>query len=378
MKKHIRLLYSLLAVLVLLSFYMPPETSARPGDEFRNKTTKNGLRTGLWVEHYETVEGKWVETGTYTIIPISTYDFLEFSHTLYRIRYKGFEQLLFIEGHSDSLLSVKDGLWYTYDSTNTVRRTDLWSNGINLGTTYFDGQGELTQYHYTDFENDTSFYLTYIHKQLFKKAYFPPEDKNNETELYYPDNDLVIENAEPRFYANFLSKTTDTFQIRITARKSMDIVSMKSTASDMQLVDASFQAVRFPLHIADHDTVILNMLFAPAPTTYREYDTISVVTSEINVPEYKLYCKARVSHLDGRNVQTIQDVTLSKKKDKYLVIAPMGTVTDAYITGATGEEKAYGINGITRINLEELDTGRYQMRISSCYTGGYMTLTIVE
>jgi hypothetical protein len=378
MKKHCGLLYSLLAITVLLPLCIPPETSAIVGDNFRNKTTKNGLRTGLWVEQYETHEGRWVETGTYAIIPVSTYDFLEFSRALYRIRYKGFEQLLFVEGRSDSLLSVKDGLWYTYDSTRTLRRTDLWSNGLNLWTTYFDEQGEIQRHNYRDFENDTSFYLTYVDKRLFKKAYYPPEDKNNETVLYYPENDLVIEDAEPRFYANFLSKTTDTFQLRVTARKSMDIVSMKTTASDMQLVDASFQAVRFPLHMAAHDTVILNMLFAPVPATYREYDTIVVATSEANVPEYKLYCKARASHLDGWNVQTIQDVTLSKKKDKYLIIAPMGTVTDAYITSATGEEKSYGIYGITRIDLEELDTGRYDMRISSCHTGGYMTLIIVE
>ena len=83
-------------------------------------------------------------------------------------------------------------------------------------------------------------------------------------------------------------------------------------------------------------------------------------------------------HINGRTVETLKSLQLSKTKDKFLILPSMGTVTDATIISTNGDKSFYEINGITKIDLSKYSTGTYQLHISSCNTGGQLKFVITE
>ncbi len=86
----------------------------------------------------------------------------------------------------------------------------------------------------------------------------------------------------------------------------------------------------------------------------------------------------RYTHIDWKNVQTIGHLSLSKTKDKYLIVSSMGTVTNAYLKNIRGENTEYEIHGDTKISLEKLQIGDYDLSIFSCDTNGFIKFTITE
>lgn len=347
-----------------------------------NQKTTTGLKTGRWLYGYEVNGEVLAETGCYRIIPLSTYHIISelgLGSGSCRILYKGAEQLLFYSRQHEDSLSVKDDMWYTYYGDGRLHSIDMWDAGLSLWTRYFDGEGNLIQHDYHDYDNDTSFYLTYKNNQLFKKAYYPPDDGNHKTILYYPDNILEISNAEPDFRTNFLYKPTDTCGVFLTATKDITIMGITASNESFRILHTDGTTPVFPLRITPKDTVQLDILFSPTVQLFQEHATLVVETSDTAVPSYKLYCTARAAHVDGWNVRTMEKITLSKKNDEYVIIAPMGTVTDVYFLNKKGERiDEYPVWGITRIALSEFAVGTYTMVISSCHTGGRMELFVVE
>jgi len=270
----------------------------------QNKTTKEGLNVGKWTDEYELAYGKFTETGFYKIIPLNIYETIRpLGDNIFEVKFKGSSTLLFFSGRQGNNISVKDSIWQTVDSVGKIYKTENWVQGLNLWTKYFDGNGNMTNYDYEDFENDTSFYLTYKNNQLYKKAFYPPDNKNQQTEIFYPDNNLVIPNAEPSFYCKFGDMAVNVFQLKLSCKKDLTINSVSSSSGNIQ-VTFPFNSV--PYKLTKADTAIFNLIFTPTPTSFTDDDTITIVTSEENVLPYKIYCSLRASHIDGSNVESLR------------------------------------------------------------------------
>lgn len=269
----------------------------------------------------------------------------------------------------------EDGIWQTADSTGNILKTEYWDKGLNLWTKYFDEHGNLSEYEYYDIKDDTHFYLTYKNNQLYKKAFYPPENKNQQTEIFYPDNNLLIPDAEPAFYSKFSDIAPSVFQLKLSCKKDLTIISVRSGSKNIHV---NFPLNAPPFRLTPKDTACIDLIFTPTPASFSSSDTITIVTSEENVLPYKVYCSLRAFHIDGSNVETLQEISLSKTKDRYLFIAPMGTITEAIIQHSDGTEKRYDINQINQIDLKELEPGEYALAIYSCNTGGYLKLKISE
>ncbi len=342
----------------------------------QNKTTKDGLKVGRWVEENEGGYEKFKETGYYKIVPLSKYDTLgQLEETTVRIKYKHSSPLLFFYARHDNYISVKDSVWQALNLKGKLLETTYWIEGINIWRKLFDDDGNLIEYDYDDLENDTSFYLTYISNQLFKKELFPPNDKNNATIIFYPDNRLIIPKAELSFYSKFSDISVNVFSLKLSCRQEIIIKSVTSSSNNIQV---SFPYNSVPYKLASKDTATFQLIFTPTPISFRTNDTITIVTSEQNIPPYKIYCSLRASHIDGSNVGTIKEIVLSRTEDRYLIISPMGTRTDAVIKDTNGSLKKYVILSNTKIDLEEFQTGEYGLAIYSCNTGGDIKLKIIE
>jgi hypothetical protein len=342
----------------------------------QNKTTQEGLNIGLWTEEYELYSEKFKETGKYKIVDLNKYDTIrQLGENAYEIKYKGSTPLLFSSGKYNNKISVKDSIWQTLDSLEKLIKTELWSNGLNLWTKYFDEKNNLIEYDYDDFENDTSFYLTFKNNQLFKKAYYPPNDKNNKTYIFYPNNNLIISNAELNFYSRFGDEKANELKLNLSCKKNLSILSIKSSSNNIQV---KLPSKSFPYRLNQNEITTIGLTYTPILFDLKEADTITIQTNEINIPAYKIYCSMRYTHIDGKNVETIGHLSLSKTKDKYLFISSMGTVTNAYLKNKEGEKTEYEIHGNTKIGLEKLQIGEYDLSIFSCDTGGFIKLKITE
>ncbi len=342
----------------------------------QNKTTKEGLKVGIWTEEYDLGYGEFTETGVYKIIPLNTYKTIQsLGDDSFEIKCKASTTILFFSGRHNKSISVKDSIWEIKDSIGKLYSTEMWHQGINIWRKYYDESGSLIEYHYIDLENDTTFNLIYINNRLFKKAFYPPENKNQQTEIFYPNNDLIIPNAELTFKSIFGDTVLNVYQLKLSCKKDLTIQSVRSGSKNIQVV---FPFNTFPYELTEKDTAIFNLIFTPTPTTFIENDTITIITSEENVLPYMVFCSLNASHIDYSNVETLTELSLSKTKDQYLIIAPMGTQTDAYITDFLGTKKKYKIYGITKIDLSKLNVGEYQLSIASCNTGGDIKLTITD
>lgn len=359
---------SILIVLLAWAFHCPGQ----------NKVTKEGLKYGKWVEEYDDDNERLKTSGFYKIIPLSTYDTIRpLFDDGFEIKFKRSTPLLFISGRYNNDISVQDGLWRTVTSTGQLYRTDFWDQGLWVWYKDFDDKGNMIYYHYNDFENDTSFYLTFKNNQLYKKAYYPPENKNASTEIFYPDNNLIIQNAEPYFETLFGDEILNVFPLKISCKHDLTITSVSSGSENIQV---DFPSNTLPCKLTPADTVTFNLVFKPTPISFRDYDTITILTSEKNVPPYKVYCDLKASHINHRNVETLGDLTLSQSKDRYLIISPMGTVTDISIYDRNQTIKDIQIfsSSIAKIDLTEFSIGEYIVSIAGCSVGGFIKLKINE
>lgn len=128
----------------------------------------------------------------------------------------------------------------------------------------FNKKGILINHYYNDFLNDTTFYLHYSGQQLFSKSFFPPENKNEETHIYYPNNNLSISNAKPNFYSNFGKK--DTIQLKITCKQALSINEISSSSENIKF---AYPFNVLPLNLTTKDTIILNLIITPNSSTFR-------------------------------------------------------------------------------------------------------------
>lgn len=147
----------------------------------QNKINQKGLKYGHWKYNDPTYD--FIEEGSYRIVPISFYDTINSDlpysdngngHGHFGVRYKRHWAIAYFHAVSGDSISVQDGIWNMYDSkTRTLTQSVLWTNGISLWTKKFDEEGNVTNYNYEDYENDSGVYITYIDKHIFKKEFSP-------------------------------------------------------------------------------------------------------------------------------------------------------------------------------------------------------------
>jgi hypothetical protein len=337
-----------------------------------------GLNVGFWTENFEDASRNYILKGNYKIIPLAQYNILrKLGGNCFEVRHKGSTPLVFYSGISNGNISVKDGIWNNYDQTGNLREVDFWKEGLNQWTRYYDEKGYLIRYNWEDYENDTSFQYTFISGQLFKKAFYPPENKNRQTEIYYPNDPLIISDAELDFTINFIDKPSAIREITIAAEEDLVINSISQKRKFVKITSSDNQPIIFPLHIKANTSIPLKISVTPTSANYEMTDTISILTAESKVP-YIIYSNIYAHHVNGQTVETLASIQLSRTKDKFLVLPSMGTVTDATIVSNNGDKSFYKISGTTKIDLSTFPIGVYQLQISSCHTGGRMKFVIIE
>ena len=359
--------------LVLLSFCCTIYANAQ------NRMTKDGLRYGKWTET-PYMNDPQTKTGNYKIIPLGSIDTTKtMGDNIFVLKYQNAEALLFYDGRAHNEISVKDSIWQYYDSLGSrVHFEEQWINGIMLWRKTYNPKGEITLYNYWDYTDDSSAELQYKEHQLFRKSFCPPKDKNHETTLYYPYENLYISNAEPEFNVNFLDKPSDTFEIKLCAKSPLNILSITSRTSDIHLVDSKFKEIPFPLQMVKGDTFFLKIIYTPKAIYAQDTGKVTIITDEKKSPVYKITSLNHAYHIDGGNVEALSSITISKTKDRYLLIDQIGTETDITVFSSTGIQREW--ENKKKIDLSDFKTGVYVLTIGGCNLapGGRMTLTIIK
>lgn len=341
-------------------------------------TQTSGLRSGLWKETYTTDLQKEVAIGHYVIIPKDTFAFIRnLGETTLEVRYKGTTSLQFYHSKRLGQLSVKNGLWKHYDGEGNLVQEVNWIAGIYDWWKDYDRKGNLLEYRYTDFEGDTTFHLYYQEGRVFKKTFYPPGDKNHRRELYYPESPLSVSDGELLFSGNFINNTFAPKEVALTVTKPLTIAGISSHHQSIQAKSIDGRPLSFPLYLSPSSPLRILCTTRPQPSSYIQDDTIRIYTSDGALP-YKIYAHTIASHVSYGNVRKIKSLYLSKSCDAYLVVAPMGTVTDATIFKNGQGIKYYEIEGITRIDLSTYPPGEYEVRFTSCHTGGKVKLILSE
>lgn len=342
----------------------------------QNLTTENGNKIGKWQEEFVNTKGSYKAIGNYQVLAIDSLGSIDFVFNNHiRVKKLASTPLVYYTTYRNNKISVKDGIWKTYYSSGKIAQIDSFKDGLNYWEKHFDTSGILNELNYNDFEGDTEVYLTYLDKQLFKKAYYPPNDKNNQTINYYPYNNLFIENAEPDLHKNFTLKRDSIYQIKLSAKMNMQILSIKSSSSNIKFKELQ---EKLPITLKPNDTIKIKFTFNPIPTSLREKDTITITTSEKNSPTYNIFCSTTAAHFDWENIGRLYYLKLSKEKDKYLILSPLGTSTGASIYQNEGEERKYSVQDITKINLNDFKVGKYNLRIHSCGILEIIQLDIIK
>ena len=237
----------------------------------------------------------------------------------------------------------------------------------------FNDKGELIKHYYIDLIKDSSVYLTYKNNILFKKAFYLKDDGNNQVEVFYPKAKLRIDDAEYHANFNLIEQDSKTYPIKLTVSEKTIIREIKSNSGNFKV-----EKNILPLLMLPKDTVIVKIFFKPSSATWQVLDTVSIITDEEDRKSYNIYFYTEVAHVDESNINSISSLTLSKSRDKYLLLAPMGTVTEAFFLKKNRIKAAYTIEEGTSLSLSKLRLGIQHVQILSCNLGGEFDLEIVK
>lgn len=70
---------------------------------------------------------------------------------------------------------------------------------------------------------------------------------------------------------------------------------------------------------------------------------------------------------------------LSKNKDKYLIVAPLGSQTDVFVYANSDEELFHEmVYDYTKLDLQKMETGTYKIFIPSCHLGVSFSLILKD
>ncbi len=332
------------------------------------------LKKGMWVEN----EHNLIGIGSYKIIPLNQFPIIDrFDWDFFHVRHGHLTEMFYSRGgHSNDSISVEDGYWRYFDSAGNLRKLDFWISGMHPWSRTFSEDMQLTSYEYKDFENDSDYTLEYLNRNAFKKSFYLRDTFRN---IYYPYQTLSISDAEPRLYANFLYRKSDTFNVKLAARNDIQIKSFSSQQNIRILIENKPQL--FPIHLLKGDELDLKIIYNPTSSNLKDTEEINISTSDPANPNYKIFCNTKAAHIDSRNISGWQKISLSQKSDRYLIIRSTGTESDVTITNSSGFEKRYVFffeSSPLKIDLTEFETGKYEVHMGSCNYFGTADLEIRE
>ncbi len=343
----------------------------------QNMVNARGQPYGYW--RYDRATYGAEQDGYYKIVSLAQYDSLHFEPgeggAVGRLeaKYKNSRASIVTYTYAGDSMSVNDSVWNVYDSaTGKIALTTVYDKGVVLWSKEYGSDGGLVKYDYTNYEADSSVYLTYSGDKVFKKEFYPPGFANTKITRYYPFEPLHISDAEPVFNVNFLNKPEVEHVVKISA--DTDVTITKIIASNnIKLLNKKGGAVDMPIELGKGDTYALTIKYASTPATYNFYDTISIKTKG-SAFMYKIICSAWCAHVDRNNVTTMQNIRLSITKDRYLFVKGCGTTTSFSISDDDGKVSNYSITdgNITAVDLKEFVPGIYTLDITmnDCNTEG--------
>ena len=343
----------------------------------QNKLNEKGQPYGYWKFDKATYGAS--QDGYYKIVRLSQYgagqpEHEEGSTTGHLdVKYRSGKASIVVYSFDKDSASVNDSIWNVYDSaTGKLALTTDYDNGVLLWTKEYDAKGELTKYDYTNYDADSSVYLTYMDHHLFKKEFYPPGKSINKITRYYPNEPMHISNAEPVFNINFLMNSRVDEDIKIRADTDVTITNF-TTDNNIKLLNKKGQEVSVPITLSKGDVYNLTIRYSSTPATYNFYDTIAIKTKGTNFT-YKIICTAWCSHVDRTNVATVQNIKLSIAKDKYLFVKGCGSLTTFSISDEDGKTSNYAATdgNITVVDLKDFVPGMYSLDVTmnECNTEG--------
>ena len=352
----------------------------------QNKLNEKGQPYGHW--KFDKATYGIESEGDYKIVSIVQYDSAHFEqeegNTIGHLdaKYKAGKAAIITYNFNTDSASVNDGTWNDYDTaTGKVIQTTVYYNGIVLGRKEYSPSGTLIKYSYTNYDADSSVYLTYLDNHVFKKECYPPGNGNNKITQYYPNEPMHLSDAEPEFNVNFLAKPSARNTIKIVADTDLTITKV-AMDSDLEILNRKNQPINLPLKLSKGETYPITIQCMPTAATYSFYDTIAISVAGARF-KYKIICSEWCAHIDRNNVTVLDNVKLSKSKDRYFFIKGCGSVTNFTITDDDGKANNYAAMGgrVTAVDLSEYAPGLYTVDVTmgDCEAeGNGINLRIVE
>ena len=230
----------------------------------------------------------------------------------------------------------------------------------------------MLKYTYTNYDADSTIYLTYLDSHVFKKEFYPPGKGTNKVIQYYPDDALHFSNAEPDYNINFISRPGAYRTSKITADADVRITGI-TASPNIKVVNSKGKEIGLPRKLSKGETYTLTIQYTPRPASYTFYDTITIATNDTKFT-YKIICQGWSAHIDRNNASTIQSISLSIAKDRYLFVRGCGTTTNFSITDDDGKVSNYAAYGgkITAVSLKDFAPGTYTLDVTmnDCETEG--------
>jgi hypothetical protein len=348
--------------------------------EGQNLSTRAGLKFGSWTDTLDnTINGKVINIGKYVIIPINSYPIIRKSNgdIFYEVKYLNGSAYIFYSAIVNDSFSVADGTWNRFDSSRNLIGSEIWNKGIILSSREFNSAGQLRYFDTSDYTTNRFISYHYIDDRLFSKKKNPLNSDKAVYE-YYPNDKLVLNNAEPDFTSDFLKKPIDTLKLILLAKDDIEVINIKDSTNNFKFLDKYKKPITSPFKISKNSKIPIYILFKPSPSSLRSTETLTLTTNELGGKEYSIYARTDGYHLNYESVEKISTFSLSISRDKYLILPRMGTVTSTSITCPDGKVTNYNINETTKIDLSDFTPGKYHVNTVACNAGGLQTMILVK
>ncbi len=334
--------------------------------EAQNVTTTYGLRSVHWKQN-------GVECD-YKIVALSSFNverFNEDSTIMTVIRGTGdsaIPERIWIRGYSNDSVSVRDGTCFFYDSSGSLAEIIEFKTGA-MGSTITFANGDTIRYSH-DFIGhiDSDYYDSYINNRVFKREFFKEGKFVNS---FYPNDDLIMPNAELFSGLDLTKNSIDTIPIFLVARRNIQIGSVACN-KHLRVLDEHYEPLKFPFALSSSGQTELKLINYQSTDSIIGMDTVVLYT----IPEHKAYpvfLSTVASHINGRNVYRIHEITL-RRKDKYLIVRNCGGGLYGHMVILDGDAEVatYDFEGNTTYNipLTSLPKEQYQLAVRMCYDDG--------
>lgn len=327
----------------------------------QNKLNEHGLKYGHWNEngidcYYKIISFSYYDTVGFDLdsrLDIRRYDGMD--TTLETIRVSGF--------FGDSI-SVRDGVMKAYDSFGNLSQIIEYRVGL-VGTMIMFSNGDTTTYNHVFLDNiSANFYDDYLNNRAFCRQFFK---SNVLTYSYYPYDDLIISNALLFSEIDLTKTSSDTVQVLLSAHKNLLVKAIESD-KNTTVLDEKNQPLKFPLSIKRNEVATLKII------NYQSQDSTNLrAVIRVNTTPgdkcYWIFLSTVAYHLSKSNISATKKITLSREKDKYLIVHSCGPYGHMFITDGGSKIGEYRFEGnhTYKIPLKDLPKEKYEIEIGMCY-----------